>query len=75
MNGTTLEKGVMDALFTRRPMITMLVRGLRSAGTLDIDVFGLWMLFGGILRKRASGLLRKQALLTFCFVFRFRKPS
>jgi hypothetical protein len=65
----------MDALFTRRLMITMLVRSVRSRGSVEVDGFGFWLRIGVFSRELASGLLRKQTLLTFCFVSRFQKPS
>lgn len=65
----------MDALFTRRQMITLLVRSVRSRGVVAVDVFGFWMRIGVFSMEGASGLLRKQTLLTSCFVFRLQKPS
>jgi hypothetical protein len=65
----------MDALFTRRLMITMLVRSARPYGLVAVGVFGFWMRIGVFHSEVASGLLRKQTLLTFCSVFRFQKPS
>lgn len=65
----------MDAFSTRRPMITMLVRSVRSRGLVDVGVFGFWMRIGVFSMNLASGLLRKLALLTICVVFRFQTPS